>query len=203
MKSLSGRMNLRESNIGDSDNIRNGGKTAGRAIITWGGGIASLISKSEGTIVEEITVVILVRDRCPRGKGLEGDEEKLYDEYEGLWRLGKVSNIPIGSSISLEGFFSFMLLLGVIIVMVVIVAVILVVVVIVIVGVVIVVVFGIIVVVVPLVPVFLLGLLALAIDVACAFRAEEMPSLISCQMAAKVMDGVSDVDILLGGILST
>ncbi|GJU24837.1 hypothetical protein Tco_1163458 [Tanacetum coccineum] len=42
----------RESNIGDSDNIRNGGKTAGRAIITWGGGIASLISKSEGTIVE-------------------------------------------------------------------------------------------------------------------------------------------------------
>ncbi|GJX77662.1 hypothetical protein Tco_0324473 [Tanacetum coccineum] len=43
----------RESNIGDSDNIRNGGKTAGRAIITWGGGIASLISKSEGTIVEE------------------------------------------------------------------------------------------------------------------------------------------------------
>ncbi|GKF22749.1 hypothetical protein Tco_0075071, partial [Tanacetum coccineum] len=42
----------RESNIGDSDNIRNGGKTAGRVIITWGGGIASLISKSEGTIVE-------------------------------------------------------------------------------------------------------------------------------------------------------
>ncbi|GKC15699.1 hypothetical protein Tco_1012481 [Tanacetum coccineum] len=42
----------RESNIGDSDNIRNGGKTAGRAIITWSGGIASLISKSEGTIVE-------------------------------------------------------------------------------------------------------------------------------------------------------
>ncbi|GJV64637.1 hypothetical protein Tco_1475465 [Tanacetum coccineum] len=30
-----------ESNIGDSDNIRNGGKTASRAIITWGGGIAS------------------------------------------------------------------------------------------------------------------------------------------------------------------
>ncbi|GJV20043.1 reverse transcriptase domain-containing protein [Tanacetum coccineum] len=56
---------------------------------------------------------------------------------------------------------------------------------------------------VPLVPVFLLGLLALAIDAACAFRAEEMPSLISCRMAAKVMAGVSDVDVLLGGILST
>ncbi|GJR53943.1 hypothetical protein Tco_1404464 [Tanacetum coccineum] len=49
----------------------------------------------------------------------------------------------------------------------------------------------------------LLGLLALAIDAACAFRAEEMPSLISCWMAAKVMAGVSDVDVLLGGILST
>ncbi|GKA29230.1 hypothetical protein Tco_0715475, partial [Tanacetum coccineum] len=40
---------------------------------------------------------------------------------------------------------------------------------------------------VPLVLVFLLGLLALAIDAAYAFRAEEMPSLISCRMAAKVM----------------
>ncbi|GKE01517.1 hypothetical protein Tco_1389500 [Tanacetum coccineum] len=38
---------------------------------------------------------------------------------------------------------------------------------------------------------------------ACAFRAEEMPSLISCRMASKVMAGVSDVDVLLGGILST
>ncbi|GJT19480.1 hypothetical protein Tco_0878186 [Tanacetum coccineum] len=52
-------------------------------------------------------------------------------------------------------------------------------------------------------PVFLLGLLVLAIDAACAFRAEEMPSLISCWMAANVMDGVLDVDVLLGGILST
>ncbi|GJU35874.1 hypothetical protein Tco_1184228 [Tanacetum coccineum] len=51
-------------------------------------------------------------------------------------------------------------------------------------------------------PVFLLGLLALAIDAACAFRAEEMPSLISCRMAAKVMAGVSDVDVLLGRFLS-
>ncbi|GJV92000.1 hypothetical protein Tco_1539813 [Tanacetum coccineum] len=56
---------------------------------------------------------------------------------------------------------------------------------------------------VPVGPVFLLGLLALTIVAACAFRAEEMPSVISCWMAAKVMVGVSDVDILLGGILST
>ncbi|GJW33975.1 hypothetical protein Tco_0054007 [Tanacetum coccineum] len=56
---------------------------------------------------------------------------------------------------------------------------------------------------VPVGPVFLLGLLALAIDAAYAFRAEEMPSLISCWMAAKVMASVSDVDVLLGDILST
>ncbi|GJX01122.1 reverse transcriptase domain-containing protein [Tanacetum coccineum] len=49
---------------------------------------------------------------------------------------------------------------------------------------------------VPVGPMFLLGLLLLAIDAACAFRAEEMPSLISCWMAAKVMAGVSDVDHL-------
>ncbi|GJX74500.1 hypothetical protein Tco_0313095 [Tanacetum coccineum] len=36
-----------------------------------------------------------------------------------------------------------------------------------------------------------------------AIKAEEMPSVISCWMAAKVMAGVSDVDVLLGGILST
>ncbi|GJY19850.1 hypothetical protein Tco_0392416 [Tanacetum coccineum] len=51
-------------------------------------------------------------------------------------------------------------------------------------------------------PVFLLGLLSLAIDAACAFRAEEMPSINYCWMAAKVMAGVSDVDVLLGDILS-
>ncbi|GJT89101.1 hypothetical protein Tco_1070818 [Tanacetum coccineum] len=43
---------FQESNIGDSDNTRDGGKTVGRAIITWGGGIASLISELEWTIVE-------------------------------------------------------------------------------------------------------------------------------------------------------
>ncbi|GJW69738.1 hypothetical protein Tco_0126655, partial [Tanacetum coccineum] len=51
-------------------------------------------------------------------------------------------------------------------------------------------------------PVFLLGLLALAIVSASAFRAEEMPLVMSCWMVAKVMAGVSDVDVLLGGILS-
>ncbi|GKD35024.1 hypothetical protein Tco_1250533, partial [Tanacetum coccineum] len=34
-------------------------------------------------------------------------------------------------------------------------------------------------------------------------RAAAMPLLISCWMVAKVMAGVSDVDVLLGGILST
>ncbi|GJZ88828.1 hypothetical protein Tco_0660610 [Tanacetum coccineum] len=60
----------RESNIGDSDNIRNGGKTAGRAIITWGGGISSLISKSKGTIEDHRSDN--GRDRCPREKDLPG-----------------------------------------------------------------------------------------------------------------------------------
>ncbi|GJX55688.1 hypothetical protein Tco_0285585 [Tanacetum coccineum] len=105
--------------------------------------------------------------------------------------------IPISSSISPEGFLLLVLLLVVIIVMVVIVIVILILRLFeartfpsILLG-------------VPVGPVFLLGLLALAIDAACAFRAEEMPSLISCWMAAKVMAGVSDVDVLLGGILST
>ncbi|GJS52486.1 hypothetical protein Tco_0625848 [Tanacetum coccineum] len=44
-KISSGGKKSQESNI-------SGGKIAGRAIITWGGGIASLISESEGTIVE-------------------------------------------------------------------------------------------------------------------------------------------------------
>ncbi|GKC86810.1 hypothetical protein Tco_1147459 [Tanacetum coccineum] len=119
-----------------------------------------------------------------------------------------ISSIPVGSSISPEGFLSSILLVVVIIVMVVIV----------IVRVVIIVVFiGIVVGVgvssifkpsfmiigVPVGPVFLLGLLSLAIDAACTFRVEEMPSLISCWTAAKVMASVSDVDVLLGGILST
>ncbi|GJS85039.1 hypothetical protein Tco_0751580 [Tanacetum coccineum] len=143
-----------------------------------------------------------------------------------------ISSIPVGSSISPEGFLSSILLVVVIIIMVVIVVVILLVVVVEIVGVVIVVtIFGVVVVVdgvscyvdgflqslrlrgsnisfntsgveFSVGQVFLLGLLAFSIDAACAFRAEEMPSLISCWMPAKVMAGVSDVDVLLGGILS-
>ncbi|GJS46889.1 hypothetical protein Tco_0597010 [Tanacetum coccineum] len=97
-------------------------------------------------------------------------------------------------SISLKDFLPSILLLMVIIIAVIIVTVIWVVIFVnVIVGVVIVVAIIGVVVVVD----------ALAIDAACAFRAEEMPSLISCRMAAKVMAGVSDVDVLLGGILST
>ncbi|GKA11664.1 hypothetical protein Tco_0691210 [Tanacetum coccineum] len=41
-----------ESNIGNSNNTADGGKTAGGVIITWGGGIASFISELEGMIVE-------------------------------------------------------------------------------------------------------------------------------------------------------
>ncbi|GJY32132.1 reverse transcriptase domain-containing protein [Tanacetum coccineum] len=52
-------------------------------------------------------------------------------------------------------------------------------------------------------PVFLLGLSAFAMVAACASRAAVIPSVMSCWMAAKVMAGVSDVDVLLGGILST
>ncbi|GJT92220.1 hypothetical protein Tco_1081065 [Tanacetum coccineum] len=49
---------------------------------------------------------------------------------------------------------------------------------------------------VPVGSVFLLGLLALAIVAACASRAVAMPLAISCWMAAKVMASVSDVDVL-------
>ncbi|GKD49788.1 hypothetical protein Tco_1278764, partial [Tanacetum coccineum] len=112
-------------------------------------------------------------------------------------------SMVIFGRISPNSFLSSMLLLVVIIVMVVFVVVVLVVVVIAIVGVVIVVVFGIVVVVVPLVPVFLLVLSVFAMLAACAFKAVATLSATSCRMAAKVMAGVSDVDVLLGGILST
>ncbi|GKF39279.1 hypothetical protein Tco_0119340 [Tanacetum coccineum] len=104
--------------------------------------------------------------------------------------------------ISPNSFLSSMLLLVVIIVMVVFVVVIWVVIFVnVIVGV-IVVVFGI-VVGVLLVPVFLLVLSVFAILVACAFKAVATLSATSCRMASKVMAGVTDVDVLLGGNLST
>ncbi|GJX90432.1 hypothetical protein Tco_0343758 [Tanacetum coccineum] len=52
------------------------------------------------------------------------------------------------------------------------------------------------------VPVRLLGLLELAMATVCASMAI-VRSAISCRMASKVMAGVLDVDVLLGGILST
>ncbi|GJU51393.1 hypothetical protein Tco_1220948 [Tanacetum coccineum] len=55
---------------------------------------------------------------------------------------------------------------------------------------------------VPVRLVFLLGLLALTMAAVCASRAA-VKSTISCRMASKVMAGVSDVDVLLGDILST
>ncbi|GKA04721.1 hypothetical protein Tco_0683841 [Tanacetum coccineum] len=51
-------------------------------------------------------------------------------------------------------------------------------------------------------PVFLLGLSVFAMVAAYASRAAVIPSVMSCWMAAKVIAGVSDVDVLLGGILS-
>ncbi|GJU81819.1 putative ribonuclease H-like domain-containing protein [Tanacetum coccineum] len=105
---------------------------------------------------------------------------------------GMILSIPIGGSISLEGFLLLVLLLVVIIVTVVVI-VILIVVVVDDVSFILKLLFEII--GIPVGPVFLLGLQALAIVIAYAFRAEEMPSVISCQMAAKVMAGVLDVDV--------
>nr|GFB09260.1 hypothetical protein [Tanacetum cinerariifolium] len=49
-------------------------------------------------------------------------------------------------------------------------------------------------------PGFLLGLSAFPMAAACAFRTAATPSVISCQIAASVIAGVADVDVLLGGI---
>ncbi|GJW09869.1 hypothetical protein Tco_1575696 [Tanacetum coccineum] len=49
-------------------------------------------------------------------------------------------------------------------------------------------------------PVFLLGLSAFAMAATCASRAAVIPSVISWRMAASVIIGVADVDVLLGGI---
>ncbi|GJU60399.1 hypothetical protein Tco_1238165 [Tanacetum coccineum] len=88
---------------------------------------------------------------------------------------GTIPSIPIGGSISPEGFLPSILLL----------------------------VFPLFATGISLGPVFLLGLSAFAMVAACASRAAVIPSVMSCWMAAKVMAGVSDVDVLLGGILST
>ncbi|GJV71986.1 hypothetical protein Tco_1491981 [Tanacetum coccineum] len=147
-----------------------------------------------------------------RGGRLEGDEEKLYDEYEGLWRLGiigyrhyllvvssswssavlgTISSIPINGSISPEGLLLPILLLVVIIVTVVIVMVILIVVVD---DVSLILKLSIPIVGVPV------GFTSTCIVAACASRAVGIPLAISCWMAAKVMVGVSDVDFLLGAL---
>nr|GFD55244.1 hypothetical protein [Tanacetum cinerariifolium] len=49
-------------------------------------------------------------------------------------------------------------------------------------------------------PGFLLGLSVFAMAAACASRAVATPSVISCQIAASVIAGVADVDVLLGVI---
>ncbi|GKA75629.1 hypothetical protein Tco_0782007, partial [Tanacetum coccineum] len=56
---------------------------------------------------------------------------------------------------------------------------------------------------VPLLLVFLLVLSVFAMLAACAFKAVATLSATSCRMTSKVMAGVSDVDVLLRGILST
>ncbi|GJV23613.1 hypothetical protein Tco_1376308 [Tanacetum coccineum] len=48
--------------------------------------------------------------------------------------------------------------------------------------------------------VFLLGLSTFAMAAACASRTAAIPLVISYRMAASVMVGVADVDVLLGGI---
>ncbi|GJT72436.1 putative ribonuclease H-like domain-containing protein [Tanacetum coccineum] len=89
---------------GDSDNTGDGGKTTGRAKITWGGGIASLISESEGMIgnhrsdigwgtdvpVERHNTPIYTRMSLGGQEGFVpkswiggGDMEKLWSDMEG------------------------------------------------------------------------------------------------------------------------
>nr|GEZ53376.1 hypothetical protein [Tanacetum cinerariifolium] len=109
-----------------------------------------------------------------------------------------------GGSISINCFLPFILLLVVIVVTVVVVVVILIFVFVAIVAVVIVVtIIGVVIVVtiVRVVIVVIVGVFAMV--AACAFRATATLSTISCRMAARVMAGVSDVDVLLGSILST
>nr|GEW22272.1 hypothetical protein [Tanacetum cinerariifolium] len=109
-----------------------------------------------------------------------------------------------GGSISLDSFLPSILLLVVIVVTIVIVAVILIFVIVAIVAVVIVVtVIGVVIIVMIFSLVFLLVWLVFAIVAACASKAAATLSTISCQIAARVMAGVLDVDVLLGAILST
>nr|GEY31596.1 Gag-Pol polyprotein [Tanacetum cinerariifolium] len=122
-----------------------------------------------------------------------------------------VSGIPFvlswGGSISLDSFLPSILLLVVIVVTVVIVAVILILVVVAIVAIVamviVVMIIGVVIVVtiIGVVIVVIVGVFSMV--AACASRAAATLSAISCRMAARVMAGVSDVEVLLGAILST
>ncbi|GJS68265.1 hypothetical protein Tco_0682830 [Tanacetum coccineum] len=70
----SGGKKSQESNIGGSDNTRDGGKTAGRAIITWGDGINIRIRGDDSRVRGQrhdwkITVVTLVEEQMSSWKG--------------------------------------------------------------------------------------------------------------------------------------
>ncbi|GJV68336.1 hypothetical protein Tco_1483845 [Tanacetum coccineum] len=84
-----------------------GGTIAGRATITWGVGIVSYAcmfficrSSCKGEKTRKITVMILVRDRCPRGKANEmwiaierlqqGESLNVQDVRQSVWEFGKV-----------------------------------------------------------------------------------------------------------------
>nr|GEW12672.1 hypothetical protein [Tanacetum cinerariifolium] len=74
-----------ESNIGDSDNTKDGGKIASRAITTWGAGRASyacMTSIVESSCKGKITVVILVRGNVPveKYRGNMIDDKSIWDE---------------------------------------------------------------------------------------------------------------------------
>nr|GEW87839.1 hypothetical protein [Tanacetum cinerariifolium] len=125
-----------------------------------------------------------------------------------VFMVSFVFSIPFilswGVSISLDSFLPSILLLVVIFVTVVIVVVILIFVAVVIVAVVIVVtIIGVVIVVtiIGVVIVVIVGVFTMV--AACASRVAATLSAISCRMAARVMAGVSDVDVLLGAILST
>nr|GEU29621.1 hypothetical protein [Tanacetum cinerariifolium] len=71
---FSGEKKSRESNIGDSDNTGDRGKTTGRAIIAWGGGIASYACLLYGSLCPGDLVGLLYSNRfgigIPPGQGI-------------------------------------------------------------------------------------------------------------------------------------
>ncbi|GJZ42265.1 hypothetical protein Tco_0589151 [Tanacetum coccineum] len=92
-----------ESNIGDSDNTRDGGKTASRAIITWGGRIASYACmffiyrsscKGEKTSISKRYLVKSSEDSRETFLGELGDDvERLWNELERLGTSMKVLEV--------------------------------------------------------------------------------------------------------------